>query len=179
MWTELPPVEETYASVKRLLVKYAFDFKRKFGGDIDDLLSITDDAFLQAYRKYTPNRAKFSTFLCWVLRSNLMNYVRKMKRNSRYKMHGIGSAMYLSDSLNVPVDYFLLENERLAGLSIDSKQFLELTIDHVDRAFSDVTDYVRVPDTWQGIRDHLRRLGWTKARIAKCVNEIREMLAHV
>ena len=65
-------MEQTYADVEKLIKKVVWDFKKRYGGDFQELLGEAELSFVMAYKSWEKDRVKFTTYLCKSIKNNLL-----------------------------------------------------------------------------------------------------------
>ncbi len=163
----------TYEDIERMLFKVCGNFENKFGGNIDDYLSIASWTFMRAYQKFDATRGnQFTTYIWWALWNNLTKFCvgKKMDRMT------VNTTDYLGDiDLNVlPSSPGFNLRELLFEVSEDSRLMLGLLLDTPELLRSKSE---KPTDLKRGLIEYLRQsLGWTAARVAESFSEIREAL---
>jgi len=71
---------ETYYDMQNLISTIAWKFYLRYGGDFEEWKAQANLSFVEGYNNHKRTKAKLSTWLCWGIRTNLLDYA-----NSLYK----------------------------------------------------------------------------------------------
>ena len=165
-------VEDTYSSVRKMVHSVIHKFRRKYGGEPDDLESIAGEAYTKAYRSFDHSRSGFTTHVWWSVWYALMNDRRERLQE--------GSRMPRAD------DYDLSDVERkemqhtfgewLSELSQDARTVALLAI------HAPLEMRLAMREDVPGVRKRhalvrfLKGMGWDKMRIRDTFQEVRRAL---
>lgn len=159
-------VNETYRSVEGLLYSVVWKFHRAKGGDVDDLLGIAHEAYVDAYDTYDPDRGEFET---WVV--NKIHYRMLEDWRKRCVRH---RALPRCE-----VNFDLMacgEKSPLDGLSEQAREVVEMVLTSDPRVTSRVAGRSRHP--WRAaLADVLVEAGWTVKQVAEAFAEVQEALS--
>ena len=165
------PRTETYRDVEKLIYRTCYDFARRYGGDIDELVSTGNEAYACAYNSYDPSRnALFSTWVRTQVWYALMNE-RKARYRIRERCAGDDTETWARNESEFDMDEFAI------GLSPDSQHILGL-LQTPPAALADVaTAKGDHGINWRStLKSYLRAAGWTHARVAESFAEIAQAL---
>lgn len=164
-------VRLAYSHVDLLIHDTVHKFKRRYGGDYSDLLSVAHEGFLGACGKFKKGRkAKFSTYVRFIMWQWLLETQRRqINKESRKRQ--------LPEDFDVPCKpsrsfcwrKFCFEN------SPDAVTVLKLVFDPPEE-FSQRNTRRRIPQIRQAIVEYLTDIGWSIYRIAEAFDEIKEAL---
>ena len=81
-------IAETYTDVEQLIWSRCHYFCKKYGDSLDEVKSVANYAFMDAYAKWDPNRGQsFSSYTYMVVSNTLLEKARRdAVRHSRYKI---------------------------------------------------------------------------------------------
>ena len=157
------PIDEVYDDVRDMIHRAAWDAARKHGGDVDDYVSAGNEAFMEAWLTWDPDRGTaFSTWCWWKIRGAITSETKRRRPEQ------LGTDMPQPSRFDAR--RFLLEAGRDAGtvarMLWETPWELDDILHHKDTA-----SCVR-----GGIQRRLKSMGWTWARIMESFDEIREAL---
>ncbi len=165
--------EETFLEVRNLIRQRVWKLSKKYGGDFEELFAEASVIFIAAYESYPAHNPPcgFTTWLTnqvyWGLEDELRGRVRTSKKFEPADPDQIQAKNRDWEPASL-----------LEELGSDARMVVELVIetpaeiDQIIRAKGGEARNVR-----STIRDHLRGIGWTAARIAESFCEIRHALA--
>lgn len=158
----------TYTDVEKLIYKLIHKFIRRYGGDFEELKSVANYAFVQAYDEWDSKKSSFSTTVSWYVNMHLLNELRdRIKRSSRVQYKNITGR-----DANYRQRHFA---NLLDTLSDDAKEVAKLVI-KAPAELIDAMDYGELTPK-KALRNYLLGLQWSKSRIVQSFNEIREALS--
>jgi hypothetical protein len=176
------PAEETYEEVRKLIYHMVHLFRRKHGGDFEELVAEANLAFAKAYRKYDYTfGCPFTSYLCVAIYRHLLR--KKQKEMRRKKLWSVsidqlmGSEGYGTIAASIVDDVgdtsYLVS--RLEELSDDASTVVDLIVASPKEFASVVADSGGATgcNRWRGIlREYLRGMGWTNLRVSESFDEI-------
>lgn len=151
--------EMTYEDVELLIYKTATQFRTKYGGDLDDLISVSNLCFLQVYQKpFDPTKgAKFSTWLrikvWYALLSDRRNRAIRASREMTTDWEDIPENLYSCDA-----------EENRWDLSEDAEMLIKAAL----------SGQIKTSDSLMGIARDDR--GWSWERITNGWKEVQEAI---
>ena len=150
--------KDHYQSVKKLIYSICHRFRKKYGGDWEELESEANYYYVLACKGWDEKKGKFSTHLTWKVWFGLLDMVRERARKSKRIEQ--------------------LDFRKMATrIHFDVNQFhMELSKDAVTVAKMAVGDFGNVDGRKWEITKVLLDLGWSGKRIAKAFKEIGEAL---
>jgi len=155
------PVDIAHKRLEKMLWKIAHKFQRQFGGDFDDWKSQANECFMDAWQSYQPDRG--ASLVTWVYRlvtqKLYKNWLREHKRSQR--------TIPLNESLTN--DGLYDPPSLLEEFSSDAKTIIDVALE--------LDPPGRTTKKRSALVDALQELGWTGARIAESIGEIREALS--
>jgi RNA polymerase sigma factor (sigma-70 family) len=158
------PISDTYNDVEKLIYHVANKVHAKHGGDIEELVSEANVAFMKAYKAYSPDRhTKFSTFLYCVIWNHLLTFIRD---NRSMPVVDTGSVVD-----NRPEPFMVWDF--VEGLTEDAATVVGLV-------FTSPAELVEAAEgkgnqirNWRSsIRRYLLNQGWSTDRVIECFSEI-------
>ncbi len=171
-------VETTYGDVEKMIFKICHKFRRRYGGDFNELVARGNELFMRSYRKYNPEDGSFTTYL-WLrvwggLMDDLRGKLRKERRLTEVN-HPLENVAQLEPSdWDVPTF--------LKGLSGDAKVVVMLTL----TAPKDIPHAMMMksvercngkPSAYRThIKEYLLDMGWTFGRITESFKEVGQAL---
>lgn len=163
-------VNETYMDVEKMIFQVCWKFAEKFGGNIEDHLSVAGETYMDAYNKFEPVRGfQFTTYLWCSLWHNL---TRSIRGNKIDRMTTSGSVNF--DSFAAKKHFDL--GRWLFELSEDANTVVGILLDDPE-SFQGWCQTKGTKSQKRGLIKHLQRsLGWSAARVVESFGEIRESL---
>lgn len=162
-------VDTTFIDVEKMILKVAWNFWKKFGGDHEGHKSTANEAYMIAYGKFDPSRGfQFTTYLWHAVWNNL---TKANRGNIIDRMTFNGEGLDVSTNRHNPksvVDWEAVSEDAciVLGLFFDDPEW-----------FQSQCKNKGAKAQRRGLIEHLQRsLGWTGARIAESFGEIREAL---
>lgn len=169
---------ETYQDMQGLIFYNALNFWKIHGGDLDDLIAESMLIFIKAFDSFNPGKAKLSTWISFKIQKGLISYVRKRKNNKSF--------LQIDDKfLDVfPVDnkYFSV-TELIDEIGQDGhiilRLFFEIPKDVMIQIRNSHSNVYRVQAALRNrLYNRLRQLGWTKRRIKKAFDGIKNATSY-
>jgi len=151
--------EMTYKDVELLIYKTARQFRAKYGGDLDDLISVANLCFLEVYQKpFDARKSKFSTWLrTKVWYALLSDRRKKAVRASRETA---------TDWENIPENLYSCDAEESRWqLSEDAEMLIKAAL----------SGQVKSSDALMGIACEDR--GWSWERLTEGWKEVQEAIS--
>ena len=159
-------LSECYVDVKNLIYDTAHKFKRQYGGDVEEYISIGNLAFVNAYDSYHEKHAGFVTWVRFIMWKTLLNHINKERRSKRSR----------------PKDRIISEQcrpliELLDELDDDAKNVTELILSTP----ADLHELFQLTDgsgrqIKQTLSTYLTNTGWSAARIHAAFTRIKVAL---
>jgi len=189
--TETDGPTETYEDTQRLIWQTVLRFNDRYGGDVEEQFSIANLAFAEAFAKYDPGRAQFTTLLVLQIRWQLWKALNKrinrmtartavidrwpwrrgplaVRPTDAEKRFDLGQVEARPDRSPFDVETFSEE------ASEDAKQVLSMALEFGPELKREVWGLnVTMGEV---LRSTLRKLGWGMRRITESFAEIREAL---
>ena len=166
----------TYQDVKPMIFKMASTFHRMSGGNFEELVSICNESFVEAYESHQSEKASFVTWFHIQMWYAMNNWWRKEMRY--YK------------------NYLCIDTQsNLESLPIKSRQSpRQLDFTEMSPDGQELISYALIPPPEvikhfqanqsqyssfrKAIKDCLRQTGWTTRRVREAISEVRRMLVH-
>lgn len=174
---------ETYEDMQNLVYKTAWNFYRKYGGDIEDLIGQANLIFIHAVDHYDENKG--TEFTTWLV--NDINYwLRIYMRDERRQIYLPLSSVLDNEDINfdIPVQDDFSVLELLDEIEKDAHTIIQLFLDTPKDA---IEEYMYRAKGKKGrhfegfmkrrLKNRLRQMGWTITRIKEAFNEIKEVIA--
>jgi len=158
-------VSETYKDVEKLVYKAAWDFKRRHGGEIDDLISRANEIYLDVFRSHDAGKSPFTRWLRYKILCGLMDDLRRVL----YRQATIAQELR-PDMTDLPQRTLgsILRGDQVSG---DIHDILHL----IGESPSELRSLMRIHKR-NGLWDYLRGFGWPARRIQESFEEITEAL---
>lgn len=169
-------VNETFGDVEKLVYDTAHKFRKRYGGEIQELISEANELFMDAYKAFTPGRAAFSTWCRFKVWHGLLESLRRqITRNSRFRDYGEDGLKLLEAPEGFNLSRFLNE------LSPDARLVTSLVIDpppNVRLSIVERNTKIRNPrnNLRESVWEHLTDLGWEENRIGRAFLEVTNAL---
>lgn len=160
------PLDTCYAHSLPLLLDTVRRFRRRYGGNRDELLSLANWLWLQAFRSWQPGRSPLGKRLRHQIWFGLL-----ASRRQKLKHEGLLPTEDIDpDTIAVPQRMRL--GQKLAELSTEAQQLARLVLE-TDRMWQNC----RNRPLADRLTDWLLELGWTGKEILKAFTEIQEALS--
>jgi hypothetical protein len=172
-------VAVTFEDVERLIYQAVHDFRRRYGGDVEDLKSQAYLLFMKAYERYDRRKGSFSTWCYEVVYLGLLQDLRRqLHRRSRVRVVNADvdrlarkrparqASFDLRDFLDGLSDDARLVVKTVTGTSREYRSYLQMRGDELS------TFFMR-----NALRDLLKDHGWDGARIRTAFTEVADALA--
>lgn len=175
------PIDETYADVEKLIYHACHQFQRKFGGDIEEMISIGNEKFMSSYEKFDSSQGSFSTFLYINISNALQDHHWHEWRRFALSLDNEMSdgRSYANEVRDDSVSGFDL-SQFAEDMSEDAVMILKLVLDSPAELANIAIGKGGNPRNWRSsIRDWLESMGWSNERVAEGFEEIRGVLAGV
>lgn len=159
-------IEQALKGVEKLIYSVAWRHCRAYGGDIDDMISLCYEAFVDAFRTFDPTKGKFSArvwALAWF----------KMFRTEEKRKKAIGAAI----SEDTEGKEVFSVNHLLEEVSNDARRVLKMVLEPPIELMSIEGLRPQPHKTAACVRALLRGMGWTGERIGRTFQEIKEALS--
>lgn len=167
-----------YEDMRLLLYQTVHKFISRYGGEWDEVLSESHVHFMQAYKTYNPEIAKFTTWLVFsVWHGLLISFVRPKKKQWRKTQLTSNNKL---DELPSSYRNLFWMMETMDSLSADARIITSMLLDlpsSVLLGASEKGDGRITPTRVRtALQKHLRELGWTMRQIHKAFDEIRRVI---
>lgn len=169
----IDPFEETYLECKGLIYWTVKKFRYRFGGNWDDMISVANEAFVDAYLEFTTEKGSFSSWICkWI-----WNYLRndwKQKRMRDFKRkNGMHIRIEEIEARETRTLDLLLE--KITG---DARVVAELVIDTPKDLIFLIHLKGAAPRNYKStIKEYLiEEQDWTPERVKQAYQQLGEML---
>jgi len=144
--------------------------------DVDELISFGREKLLDCVKDYEPARGAFTTYLTWVLRSRMMNYVERMRRmQPMTSLQNDANPDGVSWTDRIP-DHRISDalpprfQDLLANCSDRAKEVIDICLTHNIAIFGK-------RDAKGTVRNILKERGWPNGRIEHTFNELSGAIA--
>lgn len=162
-------MEALYKKHQKQLYKLAYSHQSRYGGDIKYLIAEANWIFLNAVKKWSPQKSKFSTFLQLCVRGGLRNYSRAYVRSKeRERLYGERRGRTFRMDKNQ-----FLENIGFDSFSTEAKEMIQLVL----TAPGELGEALEKPGKKTKLKNHLWSAGWSYTQIKKTFQEIQEALS--
>jgi hypothetical protein len=162
-------IATTYEDMEMLIFDTVHKFIHQNGGDFDDLIGQASLSFMYAWQTRDRSKAKFTTWLRWVVWHDLLTLVRNRARHA-------GKVVFTDldpEAFAAPREFDKVEFLDSLG---DDAWFVAKCVLDTPRELRWLMEreplMIRV-----ALREYLRALKWEAQRIRQAFTEIRQMLA--
>ncbi len=174
--------EETYEEVRDLIYHMVHLFRRRHGGDWDELVAEANFIYAKAYRGFDPdNGCPFTDYLCVSIYRGLLRCKQKEMKEKQLVPISLDMRTDTSDNAKL-VDIL---PDLTPDISAIIRQIEELPDDAsivIDLIISSPKEFLSVlldsgpmynVKCWRGIlRRYLRKMGWTNRRVSESFDDI-------
>ena len=167
---------QTYEDVQKLIYKMCHLFRRRHGGEFEELVAEANVAFCKAYEHWRANGgACFSTYLATAIYRRLLD----KKRTARRRAHVWKEGQWYDFQVPAPAGGWQRLSALVEGLSEDAKTIVQLVLDTPAELLSEVKSRGGKSCNWRtSILDHLADdAGWKQNRVSRAFQEVRAALA--
>jgi RNA polymerase sigma factor (sigma-70 family) len=178
---EVCPAAETYRDIEKMIFDICYRFRKQYGdalGSFEDLVGEANVAFMEAYRRYDPAYARFTTWLYWRVFGALMDKLRQVAaRNARHPTVGMSKEI---ESTLVRSRHTDRVDKMISDASDDAAQVLRLIRElpaDMELSIRQMGGRATPKRVVRALSEYLRDLGWTSERIGDAIDELREMFA--
>lgn len=171
------PIEETYASVQKLIYKVAGDFHRRFGGDFDDLVGEANVAFMKVYEAFDPSRGAFTTLLQHSIVNRLYDVAAMKRRRPAVRLEAVAaeSGIPVADWVAAPAETW--DELAYQELSEDARTVLKIVVGAPAELRALAKAKGGHAKNWRhALKGYLADMGWTANQVAKSFEEIAGLL---
>lgn len=163
---------ETFSDLRGVIEGLAVKTALKYRMDIDEMKSLAYEGFVEAFGTFDPKKGTFRTHACQKVWSKLQEYHRTFMRRIVLTKQKEYDLSLIQDNLD---DSWFIDF--LDSLSDDAKIVAKLTIDSPKDIIHVIVTKGDSPAIRRSaIREYLKDIGWTAARIAESINEIGDAL---
>lgn len=179
---------ETYNDVEKLIYFVCHRFRKKYGGEFDELLSEANEIYMDAYRSHDPERGPFHKHLQAKIWGGMISTLRKRLQRNRTVSVKRGKVFRVSDCSNVTIDESMKQREtipfderKLYAMSRDARFIVDLARNPTREINFLITCMLTPKITTaeahrRAIIDLLRHSGWNEKRIIRAFNNARKHL---
>jgi len=172
-------IEETYFDVEKMLCQLSWKYARLWGIDYNELRSVANVAFMDAYKSWNAERASFITHLYYSVTYRLTDFrTQHVRHVARFKsgLRKISNPQEEVGFESVPdrVPHPIVE--LLSQISDDAKTIVQLVADLPE----DLAFIARLKkrgkakrELWRYIKNHW---GWSLPRTMAAFTEIQELI---
>jgi hypothetical protein len=161
-------VIDTYEEHQKLLFHICHNFRKKYGGDFDELMGQANLAFMEAYNSFDRKKGEFSKRLAVMVWAALFEPMRKEAR--RNSMLG---------KVETPLELFGMDYPHFGQdeLSEDARAVWNLVTSMPETLRQDARKCGGIEKAGKRcIYDYFRGMDWPRDRIRNTFQEIREAL---
>lgn len=184
----LSPIAQTYEDVHPLILKVCHTFRRRYGGDWDELVGEANEYFMRAYRRFNRHKGRFSkrvAYCVWVCLLDKHRVRRsretKLPRVRPFKRRDDGGWEREYDVITNAAQPIRFNLTQLLGeVSHDAAHAIKLAVDpppKVVRRVSQIDKLKRPKARRSALVEYLTDLGWSMARVLESFKEIAEALS--
>lgn len=165
------PCSMTYEDVQPLIDGLARTFKRRYGGDQEDLVGELSIAFLEAYESFEPEVGTFDNHMYFRGYKHLLEQARISAKRRRLKPRVLMDL----EACQAPPEFNLVDF--MDELSKDAQRVIRLTLRTPVSLAEEIEVRGDKPRIVRSIiRTHLLFVGWTRERIRETFAEIKTVL---
>lgn len=164
-------LSEAYCEIKPIINTTVEQFRNRYGGDFDDLESLSDESFLRAHDGYRPARGKYETWMRFIVWHQMLESLRN-QRNRNNRLNRLPPETL--DFLFTPPSQFKLI-DFLDELSHDARFVARLTLNSPKDIRLSIAQRSKTPSpamVQAAIAEFLIELGWDSSRIQQSFAEI-------
>lgn len=171
---------DTYEDVLPTIVSTASAFRRRYGGDQEELVARATEVFVDVYTDPTGtdhSRSKFTTWIrtkvSFALRGDLRTEIRRNRQLRRHPASRLDRVP--AGDTEAPV------LRLLADLSDDARRLVTMVLEQPVYLRAAIREVKRSPDTvpgqTKGVRRVLEDMDWSEERIDRAFAEVADALA--
>ncbi len=165
-------LQETYKEMELLVYDTVHKFRRRYGGDFEELNSEANLIFMKACSTYNPEKGQFSTWLVFLLRNGLIDNLKKRIKDSQHVTYGDIDEHRQDGSHQ---NHFLINLKD--QLKEESKDVLSLILDMPkDLEAMTLLRGGHPSNLRSSLRDYLLEYGWTVNQIKNSFLDIKKAL---
>lgn len=166
--TTMASLDQTYEEFRRHMEIAPIQFRRRYGGDLDELRSIAGQAFAEACRSHRPERGTLRKRVRYVVWNRMLEQCRRGERRRRH--HGRVNMVAVPDRSCFNLHTFLGE------LSKDAAEAIQLILEAPAEIADALGSADRIETRRALVADFLLGLGWAAGRVISTFKEIGEAL---
>lgn len=155
-------ISESYHKVEKMLWLMVHKYHRRFGGDLEELISQAKESFMEAIHSWDPDRGAFTTHVYTRVYYGLRSYARAL-----YKQGGFAKDKPTVDPITVVAKTSFDWHSFAKELSDEAREVAQVALD---------LSALGQPAKPEAIASLLTEAGWAAAEILKCFRELREAL---
>lgn len=157
-------ITETYIDVEKLIYDTAHKFRKRYGGDLEEIISQANYLFVMSYyHNYKQINISFTSRVRHYIWHGLLSDLRKEHLSKRYREQDI--IFHTGPKLGFV--------ELLDEVGNDAKNVINLILDTPEELLTIITDKRCSPKQSRTvIKEHLKKIGWSLDRIRNSFNEI-------
>jgi RNA polymerase sigma factor (sigma-70 family) len=160
-------VAETYEETKKIIYTICHRYKKSYGGDLEEYISLGNYGFMVAYDTYDPKKTKFTTWLYHVVDKTIHTAVIKEQNSKRQlKMYQQKNNTVTTKGKNDLLDLvFDLSNDarHIITILFDCPPLLKELL---------IENRCTIKRTMATIKRYLKTRGWDDNRINQGIWEI-------
>lgn len=174
------PIDETYQDVEKLIYHAVHKFYKSHGGDIDEMIGVANQVFMDSYEAFDASKGTFTGFLYLNITRRLQDLYWHEKRRKTMSLDsetedGTTFAGQVED-YRTSKDFDLMEFAE--GMSQDAMEVLKLVLESPAELASVAMGKGGNPRNWRStVREFLYGMGWSGERISESFEEISGALA--
>jgi len=160
-------MKETYEDLKNLLYQTAHKFQKMHGGDFEELVSIANLSFVEAYKSYSPEAGAITTWVRFCVWHNMLDHLDKEIKSKRTRAEDKEQKITHHRPLIDFLDDLSNESEQIINLVLSTPPELQTLID-------DTGGEIKLMK--KTISKYLQSIGWGRKKIKRAFVEIRDAL---
>lgn len=170
---------ELLNDVEKLIYHSVHQFKKRYGGDFDDLLGVAHLSFLRVCETHDESKgASFSTWLRRVLWNDMLEHQRRECKR-REKCSSDDTELEVVDPRSVSTRFDLAGFLEL--LSVDAQTIINLILDPPKTVLHDSCKgkgrtEPPAPQLRKAVKEYLAGTGWSAKRVSSGFSEIRKVM---
>jgi len=186
-----PPIVDTYLDVERLIYYVCNKFKKRYGGDIEEMIGEANIIYMKVYKIWKPTGGmSFTSLLCTCVYRKLTDIHRMSIRKSKIwgtsldglPFYGKKTSRTEYENIRSINDMGVMEDKSLSPFDIeeftnDAKTIIQLILDEPEEIKTKVEQKGNQYRNWRSVvRTYLKEIDWTARRISESFEEIRSSL---
>jgi len=166
-------MEQTYSDVEKLIKKIVWDFKKRHGGDFQELLGEANLAFVLSYKNWKRGSScKFTSYLCRSIKNNLLRKYQEQRKSVKTNpiLNIEKATIDYADGLFDFLDCFAGDALYIAEIITNPDKLSAVYKEH-----KEISPY-KLKDRYCILRHLNKDLNWSRARINNAFGQIKKII---